>query len=209
MLASVETSKGTPMECIHFAAQLRILCCVALIAGCAMPPATPPTRSWVEPCDTCIAGVVNFAKVTPRLWRGSQPTEAGFRNLEKAGAKTILSLRDQHDDFSLLEGTKLKYLRIPMHAWHPEEAEIVLLLKVLERVLQDPDSWPVYVHCAEGRDRTGYGIATYRVVVENWTANDAIHEMFGFRFNAVWFRNPAFLRELDVERIRALMKRAP
>ncbi len=198
------------MECIHSAANLRILlCCAVLIAGCATRPITPLTRSWTEPCDTCIAGVVNFAKVSPRLWRGSQPTAAGFRNLEKAGAKTILSLRDRHDDLPLLDGTKLRYLRIPMHAWDPEEAQLVLLLKVLERVVQDPDSWPVYVHCAEGRDRTGYTIAAYRMVVENWTASDAIHEMFDFRFNAIWFRNPAFLRQLEVERVRALMKRAP
>ena len=198
------------MNCILKAAHLRILlCCAVLIAGCATRPTTPPTRSWAEPCDTCIAGVVNFAKVSPRLWRGSQPTEAGFRNLERAGAKTILSLRDEHDDFPLLDATKLKYSRVPMHAWDPEEARLVLLLKMLERVLQDPDSWPVYVHCAEGRDRTGYTIAAYRMVVENWTANDAIHEMFDFRFNAVWFHNPVFLQQLDVERVRELMKRAP
>ena len=198
------------MDCICNAAKLRILLCSAvLIAGCATRPTIPPARSWAKPCDTCIAGVVNFAKVSPRLWRGSQPTEAGFRNLEGAGVKTVLSLRDEHDDFSLLDGTKLRYLRIPMHAWDPEEVQLVLLLKVLEKVLQDPDSWPVYVHCAEGRDRTGYTIAAYRMVVENWTANDAIHEMFDFRFNAIWFHNPAFLRQLDVERVRALVKRAP
>ena len=198
------------MECIHSAANLRmLLCCAVLIAGCATRPATPPTRSWTEPCDTCIAGVVNFAKVSPRLWRGAQPTEAGFRNLERAGAKTVVSLRGQHDDLPLLGGTQLKYLRIPMHAWDPEEVQVVLLLKVLERLLQDPDSWPVFVHCAEGKDRTGYSIAAYRMVLESWPANDALHEMFDFGFNAVWFHNPGFLQRLDVELVRARMKRAP
>jgi hypothetical protein len=33
--------------------------------------------------------------------------------------------------------------------------------------------------------------------------------MFDFRFNAAWFRNPTFLRRLDVERVRALVKLAP
>ena len=169
----------------------------------------PPMRGWTEPCDTCIAGVVNFAKVSPRLWRGSQPTAAGFENLERAGVKTILSLRDRHDDLPLLEETKLKYMRIPMHAWDPDEAQIVLLLKVLERALQDADSWPIFIHCAEGRDRTGYSVAAYRMVFEGWTANDAIHEMFDFRFNSIWFQNPAFLERLDAGRVRTLMRRAP
>jgi len=198
------------MGCARTAARLRVLLCGAiLIAGCATRPTASPTRSWEAPCDTCIVGVVNFAKISPELWRGAQPTDEGFRNLERAGVKTILSLRAHHDDLPLLGGTKLKYLRIPMHAWDPEEAQLVLLLNVFERMFKDPDSRPVFVHCEEGRDRTGYSVAAYRMVFDGWTPDDAIHEMFDFRFNAIWFRNPTFLRRLDVERVGALMKLAP
>lgn len=182
---------------------------VLLGSGCATRPATPPTRSGPTPCDNCIAGVSNFSKVSPVLWRGAQPTEEGFRNLEAAGAKTIISLREHHDDFHLIGGTKLNYLRIPMDAWDPEEAELVLFLTALERILKDPDSTPVFVHCAAGKDRTGYAMAAYRMVFENWTAEDAIHEMFDFRFNTVWFRNPGFLKKMDVARVRTLMRLAP
>lgn len=178
-------------------------------AGCAARPAVPPTRHAAEPCDACLAGVRNFAKVSPALWRGGQPTEEGFRSLEAAGVKTILSLREYHDDLPLLNGTRLKYLRIPMHAWNPEEAELVLFLKALEKILKDPQSAPVFVHCAQGKDRTGYSLAAYRMVFENWTADDAIHEMFDFRFNSIWFNNPTFLRDLDVRRVRTLMELAP
>jgi tyrosine-protein phosphatase SIW14 len=180
-----------------------------MIAGCATRPAVPPTRHSADPCDTCIAGVQNFAKVSPSLWRGSQPTQEGFRSLEAAGVKTILSLRERHDDLPLLKETNLKYIRIPMDAWDPEEAELVLLLTLLERVLNDPELRPVFIHCAEGKDRTGYGIAAYRMVFENWTPDDAIHEMFDFRFNPIWFRNPTFLRNLNIEKVRSAMKLAP
>jgi len=182
---------------------------VLLGSGCATRPAAQPTRNWPAPCDNCIAGVSNFSKVSPLLWRGGQPTEEGFRNLGAAGAKTIISLREYHDDLRLLEGTRLKYLRIPMDAWDPEEAELVLFLTALERILKDPDSTPVFVHCAAGKDRTGYAMAAYRMVFENWTAEDAIHEMFDFRFNTVWFRNPGFLKEMDIARVRTLMRLAP
>lgn len=185
-------------------------CFIALLfmflgAGCAMRPTTPPTRTWPQPCDDCVAEVENFTKVSPALWRGAQPTAQGFRSLEAAGAKTIISLREQHDDWTLIAGTKLKYIRIPEHAWDPDEAQLVLFLKIIE----DPKNWPVFVHCAEGRDRTGYSVAAYRMVVENWSVDDALHEMFDFRFNAIWFRNPAFLRTLNVETMRERVKRAP
>lgn len=186
----------------RFAGGLLVL---LLAHGCADRPSRPASRTWPQPCDDCIAGVANFTKVSPVLWRGAQPTAEGFRGLAAAGAKTIVSLREHHDDYELLAGTKLKYIRIPTHAWDPEEAELVLFLKALE----NRDNWPVFVHCAEGRDRTGYSVATYRMVAENWSVDDALHEMFDFRFNTIWFRNPAFLRRLDVAKIRELVKRAP
>ena len=180
-----------------------------MTAGCASRPQAPPTRSLPEPCDRCVTGVQNFAKVSPLLWRGAQPTREGFRNLEAAGAKTVVSLREYHDDAELIEGTRLKYLRIPMDAWNPEEAEVVLLLKTLEKTLKDPESRPVFIHCEQGKDRTGYSIAAYRMVFEGWSADDAIHEMFNFRFHPFWFYNPVFLKRLDVERVRKLMALAP
>jgi hypothetical protein len=97
--------------------------------GCDGRPSGLPTRTWTKPCNSCIAGVENFAKVSPTLWRGAQPTTDGFRNLEVAGAKTIVSLRDRHDDLPQLAGTKLKYLRVPAHAWDPKDAQIILVLR--------------------------------------------------------------------------------
>lgn len=53
--------------------------------------------------------------------------------------------------------------------------------------------WPVYVHCAEGKERTGYAIAAYRII------------------DPVWFGNPAFLRRLAERRtdIAARVARMP
>jgi protein tyrosine phosphatase (PTP) superfamily phosphohydrolase (DUF442 family) len=180
-----------------------------LVTGCAMRPPGHPTQTWAPPCDTCIVDVPNFGKISPTLWRGAQPTAKGFKELERAGVKTILSLREDHDDFQKLEATNLKYLRIPMHAWDPEKAQLVVLMKELDRILKDPNSTPVFIHCLEGKDRTGYSAALYRIVYDQWTPDDAIREMFDFRFNAIWFRNPAFLRRVDVKGVRDLIDRAP
>lgn len=142
----------------------------------------------------------NFAKVSPALWRGAQATAEGFRSLEAAGVKTVINLCGRHDDLPLLSGTSLKYVRVAARAWDPEEAELAEVLKVIVNC----DNWPVFVHCAQGRDRTGYVVATYRMLVDGWSADDAIREMYDFRFNTIWFRNPGFLRHLNMDKLRGL-----
>jgi len=186
----------------------------AAAAGCATRPSAPPTHTWQRPCDDCIAGVDNFTKVSEKLWRGGQPDPDDpqvFRRLAAAGVKTVINLRHDHDDYPQLAGTGLRYLRIPMRAWHPEEEDIVLFLAALRRTMADPEAWPVYVHCAAGKDRTGYAIASYRIVEQGWDAETAIEEMFDFRYNPIWFGNPSFLRHLAARssEVRERIRRAP
>lgn len=169
------------------------------------PLAFSVLSAQIVPCDTCLPGVENFAKLDGVLWRGAQPTAEGFRALEQAGARTIVSFRHDHDDLPLMKGTKLRYLRIPSRAWRAREKDIAAFLKVLE----DPANHPVYIHCAQGRDRTGYNAAAYRIVVQGWTAEAALKEMHAFRFNTVWVGNPGFLKRLDPARMKALMERVP
>jgi protein tyrosine/serine phosphatase len=176
---------------------------LVLLSACAVRPTTPPTHEWPQPCDACIAGVRNFAKVTDKLWRGGQPEEGDpevFRRLAAAGVKTVINLRHDHDDYAALAGARLRYVHIPMRAWHPESEDVVLFLAELERAMADPGAWPIYVHCAEGKDRTGYMIASYRIVAQGWDADTAIEEMFDFRYNPVWFGNPRFLHRLAARR---------
>jgi len=185
-----------------------------VLAGCATRPTTPTTHAWPRPCDDCIAGVGNFSKVTEKLWRGAQPDPKDadvFRRLAERGVKTVINLRYDHDDFPALQGTGVAYAWIPMRAWHPEEEDVLLFLAVLRRALADPQRWPVYVHCAAGKDRTGYVIAAYRIIEQGWDAESAIEEMFDFRYNPVWFGNPAFLRRLAERRadITARLARMP
>ena len=52
-------------------------------------------------------------------------------------------------------------------------------------------------------------VAAYRIIVQDWTADDAIHEMFDFHFNTIFFENPIFLRALDKEDIRLRVKLTP
>lgn len=165
----------------------------------------PVQAAEVAPCDVCLPGVTNFAKLDEGLWRGAQPTAEGFKALKTAGVKTIVSFRHDVDDAPLLKGTGLRYLRIPSRAWRLKEENLAVFLKVLE----NPANRPVFVHCAEGRDRTGYNVAAYRMAVLGWKAETAIREMELFHFNKVWVLNPGDLRRLNLTRLRELMKVVP
>ena len=156
-----------------------------------------------------MAGVSNFSKVNDRLWRGAQPEGAAV--FRKLGVKTVINLRHDHDDFPDLQGTDIGYVRIPMRGARPREEEVILFLAALRRAMADPKRTPVLVHCEEGKDRTGYAIAAYRIVEEGWDADTAIQEMFDFRFNTLYFGNPPFLRELAARRaeIRERLARSP
>ncbi len=163
-----------------------------------------PVHSAV-PSDTEVPGVINFARVSDALWRGAQPTAVGFRNLEKQGARTVISFRHDHDDFKLLKGTGLKYLRFPSFSFIPAEENIAKFL----RVVQDKANWPVFIHCAQGRDRTGYNVAAYRIMVHGWTPEQAIEEMHAFQFNKVWVFNPAFVKSLKADDLKARVDKEP
>ena len=163
---------------------------------------TPPTPPLAKPCDDCIPGVINFAKVSDALWRGAQPSAEGFKAMEAMGLKTVVNLRHNHDDLPLLKNTRLKYLHIPSFAFQPTQENLVTFLKVME----NPANWPVYIHCAQGRDRTGYNAASYRMFYQKWEANDSILEMNAFHFNKIWVGNPGFIKTLNRDTLAEKLK---
>ena len=89
------------------------------------------------------------------------------------GIKTIINLRSFHSDRDEIGQAALAYEHIYMKAWHPEEKEVVRLLKIVT----DPKRTPVLVHCQHGADRTGTMVAVYRIAVQGWSKAEAIREL--------------------------------
>jgi protein tyrosine/serine phosphatase len=73
----------------------------------------------------------------------------------------------------------MRYVRIPMTTRIPptasQQAQFLSLVN-------DPAHQPVYVHCKEGRHRTGVMTAIYRMTRDGWTADQAFKEMKQFNF---------------------------
>jgi protein tyrosine/serine phosphatase len=180
-----------------------VLILVALAGAACTCSSRAPSTGSPTPASTTgpeqeRPGLPNFHRVDEGVYRGAQPTAEGMRELEKLGVKTVLNLRSMHSDRELLKGTKLDYVDIPMHTWHPEREDIRAAMKVLT----DPARKPVFVHCQYGSDRTGVVCAVYRVLEEGWTKDRAIREMTSkeYGFHALWQNLVDFVREYPVER---------
>lgn len=177
-----------------------VLALIALASslGLATPPADRPA-SWAQPIDA--KGIPNLFQVSATLYRSAQPTAEGMRELKKRGIVTVVNLRSFHSDRDEIANTGLAYEHIYMKAWHPERKEVVRFLQIVT----DPKRTPVLVHCQQGADRTGTMVALYRVAVQGWTKDEALREMTkgGYGFNEVWVNLPHWIRDLDVDSIRA------
>jgi len=180
---------------------MRVALLAAVLLACA--PAREPARhattttAVVVPRDD-LPGLTNFARVSPTLYRGAQPTEAGFRTLKSMGVRTIVNLRSAHSDRALIAGLGLRYVEIPSYAWSPSNEVVAKVLAVI----RDPENQPVFVHCQHGADRTGYSVASYRIVEQGWDRDSALRELRGFGFHAIWGAIPSYVEELDASAMR-------
>ncbi len=133
-----------------------------------------------------IAGLDNFARVNPALYRGAQPTEEGFRQLKAMGVKTVIDFRSHHSTKAQVEAAGMTPVEIPLKAdltSVPPDDEAV---KKFFQVVLDPARQPVYIHCAFGKDRTGTMAAIYRLEVDRWTADEALQEMEAFGYHNMY-----------------------
>jgi protein tyrosine phosphatase (PTP) superfamily phosphohydrolase (DUF442 family) len=149
-----------------------------------------------------LPGLGNFARIGPGLFRGAQPTRAGFAALQKAGVRTIVNLRTSRKDHVLLKSFDFEYYHIRCRAWWPSTARIAEILSILKAAPA-----PIFIHCLHGSDRTGLVVAAYRIVEQGWTREQALAELRGFGFHAKLFPQiGAYLRRFNEIKVRERME---
>ncbi len=126
----------------------------------------------------------NFGKVTDQLFRGAQPTAAGFAALQKMGVAIVVNFRDERDEMSVeqreVENLGIKYVGIPWSGSdNPSNSQVI---QFLDLVRANPTA-KIFVHCKRGADRTGTMVAAYRIAVEHKAVADAIAEMNQFHYD--------------------------
>jgi tyrosine-protein phosphatase SIW14 len=126
----------------------------------------------------------NFGRVGSTYYRGGQPEGRDYADLKALGVKTVINLTSDDADQTEPQSVTtagMRYVPIPMTTHTPPtQAQISQFL----RVVNDPASQPVYVHCVGGRHRTGVMTAVYRMNQEGWTSDRAFNEMKQYKFGA-------------------------
>lgn len=148
-----------------------LLLLLALVLGGGCRPSSPATGAPEVP-------IRRFAEVERGFYRGAQPDADGLRALKELGVRTVVNLRGDDEDTPHVPAG-IEVVHLPAHITRPRDAEI----RAFFDVALDPARRPLFVHCAEGRERTGFYVALYRVEVDGWTPARALDEMraMGFR----------------------------
>jgi protein tyrosine/serine phosphatase len=148
---------------------------LALAAACS-----GQQRRLLHPADP----VTDFYTVSPGVYRGGRPSQAGIEALAHMGVKTIINL--ENDDAAIASETRwakdanVTEMSFPMSGERtPSDKQVDAILAVMK----DPARRPIYVHCMKGMDRTGIIVALHRVINEGWTDEAAEHERDAIGFN--------------------------
>jgi tyrosine-protein phosphatase SIW14 len=168
------------------------VCVPNLLAQTAQQTAPPVLRSaYGEKIQ--IPGIKNAGKINGRLYRGAQPHAQSLSQLKDLGVTTIVDLRGENPDRrdgekKEAESLGMRFVSIPVSGWSPPTNEQVAQFLSLFR---NQPGEKVFVHCRFGDDRTGVFVATYRMAMEKWPAEQALKEMYFFGFNGFW--HPAMI----------------
>lgn len=129
-----------------------------------------------------VHGVPDFGEVTPKLYRGGQPTKEGFRNLRKMGIAIVVDLRGSRDgERRLVTDLGMRYVPLSWRCYHPRDEAFARFLMLI----RENTGKKIFVHCRVGDDRTGMNIAAYRMAEQEWTPEEAKKEMEAYGVN--WF----------------------
>lgn len=171
---------------------------VVLYCGSALAERPP---EWAQPIT--LSGAPNLHRIAPGVFRSAQPSALGMRELEKIGIRTVVSLRNNHDDSGMLKSTRLRLVAVPIDTWDIRDEHVVTTLRVLKRT----EDGPFLIHCQHGADRTGLMSAMYRIVIQGWDKKRAIEELTqgGYGYHAVWKNIPHYIDNVDVDKIRSLV----
>jgi protein tyrosine/serine phosphatase len=162
--------------------RLWLVACAAMLALTSMAVSVTQTK-------TTAGSIENFGKVNENYYRGSQPDADGFAQLKKLGVKTVIDLRKDsvREEPELVRAAGMQYFNIPLKASiAATEEQTNYFLKLVN----DPNNWPVYVHCKGGRHRTGALTGVYRITHDGWTADQAYKEMKEYDFEHGFFGGP-------------------
>ena len=179
-----------------------------LLAGASARAASGQAPARPAEWATAVEGtsVGNLYRVEDGLYRGAQPTAAGFKELAALGVRCVLDVAGGPGDGALVEGGSLKLFHVSMSAFGLRDDRVLEAL----RIMADPQNRPLLIHCRLGADRTGALVALYRVVIQGWSPEKAVLEMTqgGYHHSSLWKNLETYVLKADAAALRKKLGRA-
>lgn len=125
--------------------------------------------------------IANFRKVKSKIYSGGLPKKPGLQLLTDLKIKTIVSFREEipEHESSFIKDKNINFVKIPISIYkRPSDHQILHFLETM----MDENNLPIYLHCNDGRDRTGAMIAIYRTVVDGLGPKKAYKEALKYGF---------------------------
>ncbi len=164
---------------------MAVLIAVTLAAGC-VTRSTGKVPEVIIPHENCpqhplddVRGIENFGFVSAELWRGGQPNAEGYRTLQAMHVGTVIDLELPNPRVPPAPRAVNPH-SLPVSEWHSDQVDTTALL-----VLIRDSPKPVFIHCRQGRDRTGIAVAAYRLS-RGMPIADVVKELHNFRVNFWW-----------------------
>src|ERR1043165_5589154 len=135
-------------------------------------------------------GIKNFDQVDEHVYRGGQPTEAGFKYLASLGVKNIIDLREADsratDEERAVTAAGMNYINVPMTGLTPpKEAEMVKILTLLE----DASAGPVF--------------AAYHIEHDKWDNQRALKDAMSHGMSFFQFPRQGFIKTFQARTLDA------
>ena len=142
--------------------------CNAALAGVLGVLICVSQLTWAQ--SEKLPGLPNFGRVTGSLFRGAQPSSAGFNSLRDIGVSVVVNFRDENGEVAeekrQVESIGMKYVSIPWSG--NDEPSSSQVAQFLDLIRQNQNA-RIFVHCKAGADRTGVMVAAYRIALERKT----------------------------------------
>lgn len=179
--------------------------CLTLLALVALPRAQadestiPRPAQWAQP----IAAQYNLYQMSPTLYRSALPDSTAQPLLEKLHISTVINFLPETDD-TWLKTPGVTQVQLPYRTNHVDDADVLAALRAIQTAQAQG---PVLMHCKHGSDRTGLMSAMYRVVVQDWSKQDALQEMTqgGFGENSHFKDGMDYMMKADIVQLRTAL----
>lgn len=130
-----------------------------------------------------------------KVYRSGCLTAEGFRDaVRRLGIRTILNLQEEAPDPALPQtyldkstvresemcralGVRLEFLAVDTIAPNRFPTEKPAAIAQFQKLMDDPSTYPVLIHCRAGLHRTGCLCAVYRMEYDGWSPQEALREL--------------------------------